>query len=84
MHHAFASTTALGTHPGFCEPITKNEKIEKESELNGIRPGRVSRLHGGSDRAGKPRLGSATGNLPGVASAIPENGLRCPPKSRRR
>jgi len=67
VHHAFASTTALGTHPGFCEPITKNEKIEKESELNGIRPGRVSRLRGGSDRAGKPRLGSATGNLPGVA-----------------
>jgi len=52
-----------GTHPGFCEPITKNEKIEKESELKGIRPGRVSRLHGGPDRAGKPRLGCATGNV---------------------
>jgi len=23
------------THLGFCEPITKNEKIEKESGLNG-------------------------------------------------
>ena len=67
MHHAFASTTALGTHPGFCEPITKNEKIENESALNGIRPGRVSRLHGGPDSAGKPRVGSAPGNVPGVA-----------------
>jgi hypothetical protein len=72
------------THLGFCKPITRIEKIEKESELNGNRPGRDSRLHDGPDRAGKPRLGSATGNVPGVASAIPENGLRCPLKSRRR
>jgi len=92
VDHAFASHLQRLEHApslslaslGFCEPITKNEKIEKESELNGNRPGRVSRLHDGPDRAGKPRLGSATGNVPGVASAIPENGLRCPPKSRRR
>ena len=50
-------------HPGFCEPITKNEKIENECALDGVRPGRVSRLHGAPGRAGKPRLGSATGNV---------------------
>jgi RNA polymerase sigma-70 factor, ECF subfamily len=76
--HSHRIYNGSSTHLGFCEPITKNEKIEKESELNGNRPDRVSRLHDGPDCAGKTRLGSATGNVPGVASAIPENGLRCP------